>query len=150
MITDNGNIQIRELVDYLCSALDLTKKEIARLIGVCESSIQKNMKEDLLSMAKKKTGKRIGVFVLVTAELRAKGFTKDAIYNGLHEPSVHNLALGRDESVVQVLQGGRDVDPMLLASLAEKGVEKYLRKVAFDETAMRDRVTSIIRESLSI
>ncbi|MFG1516178.1 hypothetical protein [Halobacteriovorax sp. ZH2_bin.1] len=119
-----------DLVNFLCKELSISKKKVAKNIGVSESSVQKGMGASIEFALKTKAGKRICYYYYVVMTLRNKGFTSNSICNGLVEPCINNPLLNEKESILEVIQQGKEVDLVMLAILAEDGIEGYMSKVS--------------------
>ena len=96
------NVTVEIIVSQLCKTLSIRQVQLAKMIKVTESSISNNLAKTIEEVKNKKTGKRLlPLFLVVTA---LAGVERQAIIDGIHEPTIPNLLEERKESVLEAIQ----------------------------------------------
>ena len=146
-MSENRQFTVEATVNFICSTLGITKRELSRLIGVNESSIRTNLKKNIDDAAKYKVGKRIATLAYIVSSTMAQAYHRpEVLINGMYEPTVSNILLSRKESVIQAIQEDRPVDPAQLLESTNEGVRMYLKKVAVAETRFRDEISEVLKK----
>ena len=121
-------VTVEIIVSSLCTALGVRQTQLARMLKINESSISNNMDKSVDEIRTKKTGKRLLPLFLVVSALEGNLINKEAIIEGLNEPTIPNLYEERKESVLQAIQSGSLTNHAMLIEKAMKGVESYKAK----------------------
>ena len=121
-------VTVEIIVSSLCAALGIRQTQLARMLKINDSSISNNMDKSVDEIRTKKTGKRLLPLFLVVSALEGTLINKEAIIEGLNEPTIPNLYEGRNESVLQAIQSGSLTNHAMLIEKAKEGIESYKAK----------------------
>lgn len=121
-------VTVEQIVTKLCKTLDLKQTQLARMLGINESSISGNLSKQLSDVKTKKTGKRLFPLFLIVLSLSDDQFRKEAIIEGLNEPTIVDIVTGRKESVLEAIRSGVLINTSILIEKASEGVRLYGKK----------------------
>lgn len=122
----NG-VTVGTIVNLICESLQIKKIQLAKMIGVNESSISGNLAKSITEISGKKTGKRLLPLALIVLSLPKGIYSSQAIIEGMNEPTISN-PLGYKDSILSAIQSGRDLDPLTLVDKAKEGITLYTAK----------------------
>lgn len=121
-----GDVTVEIIVDKICDSLGLKKIQLARMIGINESTLSGNLKKSIQEIASKKTGKRL--LALSYIILKTEGaYSPTAILEALNEPTISNI-LGYKESVLSAIKSGRQIDGQIYFEKTLEGIRSYEQK----------------------
>jgi hypothetical protein len=122
----NG-VTVETIVNLICESLQIKKIQLAKMIGINESSISSNLSKTIDEVAGKKTGKRLLPLALIILSLPKGIYSPVALTEGLNQPTISN-PLGFKESIMSAIQSGRDIDALTLVEKAKEGINIYTAK----------------------
>jgi hypothetical protein len=122
-----NEITVETIVNAICESLHIKKNQLARMIGVNESSISNNLSKPISEVVTKKTGRRLLSLCYVVLNLASGVYSSQAIIEGINEPTIPNN-FGFKESVISALQAGRSIEPQILLEKAQQGIDQYSQK----------------------
>lgn len=138
----NG-VTVETIVNLICESLQIKKIQLARMIGINESSISSNLSKSIEEIVGKKTGKRLLPLALILLSLPKGVYSSTAIIEGLNQPVVSS-PLGFKESILSSLQKGREIDALTLADMAKEGIQLYMTKKEAVQRDLYSKVQEVI------
>ena len=138
----NG-VTVETIVNRICESLHIKKTQLARMIGVNESSISNNLSKPIAEVATKKTGRRLLSLSYVVLNLATGIYSSQAIIEGINEPTIPNN-FGMKESVISAIKAGRVIEPEILLEKAQQGIDQYSKK----KTRVNEELCSEVQKAL--
>jgi len=139
----NG-VTVETIVNKICESLQIKKVQLAKMIGVNESTISSNLSKPISEVAGKKAGKRLLALSFVVLNLATGIYSAQAIIEGINEPTIPN-SLGYKDSVISAIQAGRAIEPQILLEKAQTGIDQYRVK----KTRVNEDLCSEVQKVLS-